>query len=63
LAATPKADFFAANFSKQADSPLQDQSTSVKRNKAAGEEAAPGDAIPQDLAPQFADVQVNAFPH
>ena len=63
LAATSKAEFFAANFHKHADSPLQDHSTSVKRNKAAGEDAAPGEAIPQDLAPQFEEVQINAFPH
>ena len=63
LAVSPKANFFATNFAGQADSPLQDQTTSVKRNKATEEEVVPGDAIPQDLAPQFADVQVKAFPH
>ena len=63
LALSPKATFFAINFAGQADSPLQDQTTSVKRNKATEEAAGPDAAIPQDLALQFADVQVNAFPH
>ena len=62
-AASPVANFIATNFVAQADSPLQDHTTSVKRNKATEEGAGPGAAIPQDLALQFADVQVGAFPH
>ena len=61
-AASPVANFIANNFPAQADSPLQDHTTSVKKAKASEEGAGPGSAIPQDLADQFEGVQVLAFP-
>ena len=61
-AASPVANFIATNFPAQADSPLQDHSTSVKKAKASEEGADPGSAIPQDLADQFEGVQLLAFP-